>query len=57
MIREAIRTDRMPPFDADSHYRAFEKNENLTADEIKTLVRWIDAGAPSDLAEGGEDPL
>jgi mono/diheme cytochrome c family protein len=57
MIREAIRTDRMPPFDADTHYRAFENNENLTAGEIKTLVRWIDAGAPSDLAEGATDPL
>ncbi len=57
MIREAIRTDRMPPFDADTHYRAFENNENLTAQEIKTLVHWIDAGSPSDVAAGGEDPL
>lgn len=57
MIREAIRRDRMPPFDADSHYRAFEKNENLTKEEITKLVRWIDAGAPSDLAEGATDPL
>lgn len=57
MMREAIRRDRMPPFDADSHYRAFQNDENLTAKEIKTLVHWIDAGSPSDIAEGGEDPL
>jgi Copper type II ascorbate-dependent monooxygenase, C-terminal domain/EF hand len=57
MIREAIRRDRMPPFDADDHYRAFEKNENLTAEETKTLIHWIEAGAPSDIAEGAEDPL
>jgi hypothetical protein len=57
MIREAIRRDRMPPFDADDHYRAFAKNENLTAEETKTLIHWIEAGAPSDIAEGGEDPL
>ena len=57
MIREAIRRDRMPPFDADNHYRAFAKNENLSAEETKTLVHWIEAGAPSDIAEGGEDPL
>jgi len=57
MIREAIRRDRMPPFDADDHYRAFEKSENLSADETKTLIHWIEAGAPSDIAEGGEDPL
>ena len=56
MIREAIRTDRMPPFDADRHYRAFANNENLTEKEIRTLVRWIDAGAPSDIG-AGEDPL
>lgn len=56
MIREAIRTDRMPPFDADTHYRAFANNENLTEKEIRTLVRWIDAGAPSDIGQG-EDPL
>lgn len=57
MIREAIRRDRMPPFDADSHYRAFENDENLTAAETKTLIRWIEAGAKSDIPEGGEDPL
>jgi hypothetical protein len=57
MIREAIRRDRMPPFDADNHYRAFENNENLSEKEIKTLIHWIDAGAPSDIPEGGEDPL
>jgi hypothetical protein len=57
MIREAIRRDRMPPFDADNHYRAFANNENLSADETKTLIHWIEAGAPSDIAEGGEDPL
>jgi len=57
MIREAIRRDRMPPFDADNHYRAFAKNENLSAAETKTLVHWIEAGSPSDIPEGGEDPL
>ncbi len=57
MMREAIRRDRMPPFDADTHYRAFLNNGNLTAAETKTLVHWIDAGSPSDIAEGGEDPL
>lgn len=57
MIREAIRRDRMPPFDADNHYRPFAKNENLSEAEIKTLIHWIDAGAPSDITAGGEDPL
>ncbi len=34
-----------------------QKNENLSAEETKTLIHWIEAGAPSDIAEGGEDPL
>ncbi|HEX5006452.1 MAG TPA: hypothetical protein VFV70_05030, partial [Hyphomonadaceae bacterium] len=57
MIREAIRRDRMPPFDADNHYRAFKTNENLSEAETKTLIHWIEAGAPSDIPEGGQDPL
>ena len=57
MMREAIRTDRMPPFDADSHYRPFEHDENLSAAETKTLIHWIEAGSPSDIPEGGVDPL
>ncbi|MEQ1781452.1 MAG: hypothetical protein ABMA14_08835 [Hyphomonadaceae bacterium] len=57
MMREAIRTDRMPPFDADSHYRPFEHDENLSAEQTKTLIHWIEAGSPSDIPEGGVDPL
>jgi len=54
MIREAIRTDRMPPYDVDRHVGRFQNNENLTEAETKTLVRWIEAGAPRG---EGEDPL
>lgn len=57
MMREAIRRDRMPPFDADRHYMAFANDENLSAEETKTLIHWIEAGAVSDVPEGGEDPL
>ena len=57
MIRESVRRDRMPPFDADRHSRAFENDGNLTPEETKTLVHWIEAGATSDIPEGGEDPL
>jgi hypothetical protein len=54
MIREAIRTDRMPPYDVDRHIGRFQNNENLSEEETKTLIRWIEAGA----ARGeGEDPL
>ena len=54
MIREVIRTDRMPPYNADPHVGKFSDNKNLSPDEIKTLVHWVEAGAPRG---DGPDPL
>ena len=54
MIREVIRTDRMPPYNADPHVNKFADNKNLSSDEIRTLVHWVEAGAPRG---AGTDPL
>lgn len=54
MIREVIRTDRMPPYNADPHVGVFSDNKNLTGREIRTLVSWVEAGAPRG---EGPDPL
>jgi mono/diheme cytochrome c family protein len=54
MIRETIRTKRMPPWHAEPGIQSFEEDHSLTAAEIKTLVHWIEAGAPRG---AGEDPL
>ena len=54
MIRETIRTQRMPPWAADPHFGHFQGDKSLTSDEKKTLVHWIEAGAPRG---AGEDPL
>jgi hypothetical protein len=54
MIREVIRTERMPPWHADPHYGVFRNNRALSADNMKTLVHWIEAGAPRGT---GSDPL
>lgn len=54
MIREVIRTDRMPPWNASPHVGKFEDDKSLTKAEIKTLVHWIEAGAPRG---EGPDPL
>ena len=54
MIREVIRTDRMPPWNADPHVGTFLRDYSMTADEIKTLVHWIEAGSPRG---EGPDPL
>jgi hypothetical protein len=54
MIREVIRTDRMPPYNADPRVGHFSDDKNLSSAEIKTIVRWVETGA----ARGdGADPL
>jgi peroxiredoxin len=54
MIRESIRTDRMPPFHADPHVGSFTGDMNLTVKDTQTLIHWIEAGAPRGT---GSDPL
>ena len=54
MIREVVRTKRMPPWHADPHYGAFVGDRSLSAEEAKTLVHWVEAGAPRG---NGPDPL
>ena len=54
MIRETIRTRRMPPYFADPHIGVFKNDQGLTSDQTKTLVHWIEAGAPRGT---GPDPL
>lgn len=54
MIREVVRTERMPPWHADPHYNVFSNDRSLSKDEIKNLVHWIEAGSPRG---SGRDPL
>lgn len=54
MIREVLRTNRMPPYLADPTVGHFMDDDRLTAEQKKTLVHWIEAGAPRG---AGEDPL
>ncbi len=54
MIRETVRTRRMPPYFADPHIGVFKNDQGLTPDQTKTLVHWIEAGA---LRGAGADPL
>lgn len=46
MIREVIRTQRMPPWHADPAYGDFDNDRSLSTEEIQTLVHWIEAGSP-----------
>src|SRR6185369_187478 len=54
MIREVVRTQRMPPMQIDRHYNAFSNDRGLSSEQARTLVHWIEAGAPRGT---GADPL
>jgi len=45
-IREKVRTGEMPPWGADKRFGTFLNDRTLTAEEIRTLVAWVDGGAP-----------
>jgi hypothetical protein len=54
MMREVIRTQRMPPWHADPEVGHFANNRSLSEEETKNLVHWIEAGSPRGT---GPDPL
>jgi mono/diheme cytochrome c family protein len=54
MIREVLRTKRMPPWHADPHYGEFSNDRSLSNQQIQDLVHWIEAGSPRG---EGPDPL
>jgi mono/diheme cytochrome c family protein len=54
MIREVLRTKRMPPYHSDSHGSIWTDDMRLSDAQVKTIVNWIEAGAPRG---EGKDPL
>jgi hypothetical protein len=54
MIRESLRTDTMPPWHPDPLVGKFKHDASLSDVQIRTLVHWIEAGAPRG---EGADPL
>lgn len=46
MIREVLRTQRMPPWHADPAHGQFSNDRSLAPEQVKQLVHWIEAGAP-----------
>lgn len=54
MMREVLRTKRMPPWHADPHVGEWLDDASISIEERTTLVHWIEAGAPRG---EGEDPL
>lgn len=54
MIREVIRTKRMPPWHADPETGVWEHDASISVEDTQKLVAWIEAGA--ERGEGA-DPL
>ncbi|MEQ1784800.1 MAG: hypothetical protein ABMA14_25925, partial [Hyphomonadaceae bacterium] len=46
MITESVMSERMPPYFADPHIGTFKNDHGLTAEQNKTLIHWLRAGAP-----------
>src|SRR3989442_2336770 len=41
-----VASREMPPWGADPRFGKFKDDRSLSADEIETIARWVDAGAP-----------
>ncbi len=54
MLREVVRTGRMPPWFADPLHGEWREGQGLSALEKRQLVRWVEEGA---LQGEGRDPL
>ena len=54
MIREVVRTKRMPPWHADPHIGVWKNDISLNVQQTQMLLHWIEAGAPRG---AGPDPL
>jgi mono/diheme cytochrome c family protein len=46
MIREVLRTQRMPPWRADPTVGHFKDDKSLSSEQIATMVHWVEAGTP-----------
>ena len=46
MMLESVMAERMPPYFADPHIGTFQNNHALSAEQNKTLIHWLEAGAP-----------
>lgn len=45
-IKDKVSTRAMPPWFADPNHGSFRNDPSLTDDQIATIARWVDSGAP-----------
>ena len=56
-IKQAVLTKQMPPWFADPRYGHFSNERKLSDADIKTVVAWVDAGAPEGNAKDMPTPM
>ncbi len=49
-MKQAVVTRAMPPWFADPHVGKFSNDRSLPESAVRTIARWVDAGAPEGLA-------
>ena len=54
MMREVLRTKRMPPWHADPEIGHWANDQAISEQDLKSLIHWIEDGSPRG---EGEDPL
>jgi mono/diheme cytochrome c family protein len=45
-IRKKVVSGEMPPWSADPHFGKFKNDRRLSQQQVDTIVKWVDAGAP-----------
>ena len=56
-IKVSVLTKKMPPWFADPRYGHFSNERKLTPEQIKTLISWVDNGAPEGNAKDAPAPV
>lgn len=56
-IQEAVALDRMPPWFADPRYGEWSNAHRMSAEEKRTVVDWVEAGAPRGDPSDAPEPL
>src|SRR5438105_15886089 len=55
-IEQMVRSRKMPPWFADPQYGHFSNDPSLNAEEIQTIVSWVESGAPAGDPHDGPRP-
>ncbi len=55
-MKEAVLSKRMPPWFADPHVGKFTNDRTMPADDVNTLISWVDGGAKEGSAKDAPPP-